>query len=75
MVHQGLERRLKSDGFIAGMRNLRRREFRGGLSECLDILPKLFVYEVVMSIGRAVRGGMYGLMILLSGQTITYVAT
>ena len=42
-------------------------------SVCLDILPKLFVYEAVTSIERAVKEGISGPMIQLTEQISTYV--
>ena len=53
-MYRELERRSKSDEFIIEIRSLFKREFRGGLSEYLDILLKLFVYEAIMSIEKAV---------------------
>ena len=72
-MHQGLGRRPKNDKNIAGKKSFPRRGFRTELSECLDILLKSFVYEAVMSIGKAVRGGTYDPMMLLSGQMTTFV--
>ena len=39
----------------------------------LDILPNLFVYEAVTSIGRAVKEGISGPIIQLIEQISTYV--
>ena len=74
MVHQGLEKRLKNDGPVAGMSS-RRKGFKSGLSGYRDILRRSSASRAVMSIGRVEKEVMCDHIIQLNVQTTIYVAT